>query len=157
MGREQLERLLGGGDDTSSAAWLPSAPALLPSSGRRPQPSHSRRSTGACSVSPFAEAWGPPGLARAVQRLALYGGTVRLGQIRTTDGLRVFMLFLAEGSSTLVECTGAGRPRGARHAQTSAEARTVNTLPTVMATVGASDGAVHLRSWAIGRTSGYGL
>ncbi|MFM9590262.1 hypothetical protein ACKI1J_14290 [Streptomyces scabiei] len=108
MEREQLQRLLGdGGDDTSSAAlaalrsgasyvvWdgTTSAESLATVYGRRLR--HTLRRGIETS-----------GLARAVQRLDLYGGTVRLGRIRTADGSWVFLLFLAEDGSTLVACTG---------------------------------------------------
>ncbi|MBP5906453.1 hypothetical protein F3K40_12980 [Streptomyces sp. LBUM 1478] len=108
MEREQLERLLDGGDDTSSAALAAlragasyvvwdgptSAMSLATIYGRR------LRLTSRRGIE-------TSGLARAVQRLDLYsGGTVRLGRIRTADGSWVFMLFLAEDGSTLVACTG---------------------------------------------------
>ncbi|MBZ3903466.1 hypothetical protein [Streptomyces griseiscabiei] len=104
---EQLERLLGGGDETSLAAlsalragasyivWdgTSSAKSLATVYGRRLR--HTLRRSIETS-----------GLARAVQRLDLYGRPVRLGQIRTADGTWVFMLFLDEDGSTLVACTG---------------------------------------------------
>ncbi|MFF7413815.1 hypothetical protein [Streptomyces lydicus] len=107
MEREQLERLLSGGDDTSSAAlsalragasyvvWdgTPSGKSLATIYGRRLR--HTLRRGMETS-----------GLAQAVQRLDLYGRPVRLGQIRTADGSWIFMLFLDEDSSTLVACTG---------------------------------------------------
>lgn len=107
MEREQLERLLGVGDETSSAAlttvragashlvWdgTTSAEELATIYGRRLR--HTRRRGIEAS-----------GLARAVQRLELYGRPIRLGQIRTADGSWVFMLFLDGDGSTLVACTG---------------------------------------------------
>lgn len=107
MEREQLERLLGDGDETSSAAlsalragaphvvWdgTTSAMSLVTTYGRR------LRYTLRRGIE-------TSGLARAVQRLDLHGGPVRLGQIRTADGSWVFTLFLAEDGSTLVACTG---------------------------------------------------
>jgi hypothetical protein len=107
MQREQLERLLCGGDETSSAAlsalragashvvWdgTTSAKSLATVYGRR------RRHT-------LRKGIETSGLARAVQRLDLYGRPVRLGQIRTADGSWIFMLFLDKDGSTLVACTG---------------------------------------------------
>ena len=107
MEREQLEQLLGDGDETSSAAlsalragaspivWdgTTSAESLATVYGRRLR--HTLRRGIETS-----------GLARAVQRLDLYGRPVRLGQIRTADGSWVFMLFLDGDGSTLVACTG---------------------------------------------------
>ncbi|MCI3240496.1 hypothetical protein MQN93_12250 [Streptomyces sp. 7R016] len=108
MEREQLERLLtGGGDETSAAAlsalyggashvvWdgTTSAESLATIYGRRLRLTL-RRGTETT------------GLARAVQRLDQYGRPVRLGQIRTADGSWVFMLFLDEDGNTLVACTG---------------------------------------------------
>ncbi|MFD9040989.1 hypothetical protein [Streptomyces bottropensis] len=107
MEREQLERLLSGGDDTSSAAlsalragasyvvWegAPAAESLATIYGRRLR--HTLRRGIETS-----------GLSRAVQRLDLYGRPVRLGQIRATDGSWIFMLFLDEDGSMLVACTG---------------------------------------------------
>ncbi|MDX3575623.1 hypothetical protein [Streptomyces sp. FL07-04A] len=107
MEREQLELLLGGGDETSSAAlsalragashvvWdgTTSAKSLAMIYGRRLR--HTLR--GGIETS---------GLARAVQRLDLHGGPVRLGQIRTADGSWVFMLFLDQDATTLLACTG---------------------------------------------------
>ncbi|GGR80627.1 hypothetical protein GCM10010252_18910 [Streptomyces aureoverticillatus] len=105
--REQLERLLSGGDETSSAAlsalragashvvWDGATPAqsLAMIYGRRLRHTHRRGIE-------------TSGLARAVQRLDLYGRPVRLGQLRTADGSWVFMLFLTEDGGTLVACTG---------------------------------------------------
>ncbi|NKY16360.1 hypothetical protein HGA06_20175 [Streptomyces somaliensis DSM 40738] len=107
MEREQLERLLGGGDDTSLAAlsalragashvvWdgTTSAESLARIYGRRLR--HTLRRGIETS-----------GLTRAVQRLDLYDRPVRLGQIRAADGSWIFMLFVDEGGSTLVACTG---------------------------------------------------
>ncbi|MFI1392526.1 hypothetical protein [Streptomyces griseoaurantiacus] len=107
MERKQLERLLGGGDDTSSAAlaalragasyvvWdgTTSPKSLAAIYGRRLR--HTVRRGIETS-----------GLARAVQRLDLYDRPVRLGQIRTAEGTWFFMLFLAEDGSALVACTG---------------------------------------------------
>ncbi|MFE9608010.1 hypothetical protein [Streptomyces sp. NPDC006012] len=107
MEREHLERLLGGGDETSSAAlaalragashvvWdgTSSAELLAKVYGRR------LRLTRRRDIETSGLAW-------AVQRLDLYGRPVRLGQIRTADGSWVFMLFLDEDGSTLVACTG---------------------------------------------------
>ncbi|MFJ9901660.1 hypothetical protein ACIRVK_01935 [Streptomyces sp. NPDC101152] len=112
MEREQLERLLGGGDDTSSAAlaalradasyivWdgTTSPKSLATVYGRRLR--HTLRRGIETS-----------GLAQAVQRLDLYGRPVRLGQIRTADASWIFMLFLDEDSSTLVACTGVRQPQ----------------------------------------------
>ncbi|MFE2032961.1 hypothetical protein ACFXBB_06805 [Streptomyces scopuliridis] len=107
MEREQLERLLDGGDDTSSAAS-----AALRAGGSQVV------WDGTTSPKSLAAVYGrrlrhtlrrgieTSGLAQAVQRLDLYGRPVRLGQIRTTDGSWVFMLFLDEEGSTLVACTG---------------------------------------------------
>lgn len=112
---EQLERLLGGGDDMSSAAlsalragashvvWDGTSPAksLATIYGRRLR--HTLRKGIETS-----------GLARAVQRLDLYGRPVRLGQIKTADGSWNFMLLLDEDGSTLVACTGVWQtPSGA--------------------------------------------
>ncbi|MCX5265305.1 hypothetical protein [Streptomyces sp. NBC_00199] len=107
MEREQLEQLLGGDDDTSSAAlaavragasyvvWegTMSPKSLATVYGRRLR--HTLRRGIETS-----------GLARAVQRLDLYSRPVRLGQIRTADGSWIFMLFLDADGSTLVACTG---------------------------------------------------
>ncbi|WP_245765908.1 hypothetical protein [Streptomyces griseoaurantiacus] len=107
MEREQLERLLGGGDDTSSAAlsalragasyviWdgTTSPKSLAAVYGRR------LRHTVRRGIETL-------GLARAMQRLDLYDRPVRLGQIRTADGTWVFMLFLTEDGGTLIACTG---------------------------------------------------
>jgi hypothetical protein len=107
MEREQLERLLRGGDDTSSAAlaalradasyvvWdgTTSPKSLATVYGRRLR--HTLRRGIETS-----------GLARAVQRLDLCSQPVRLGQIRTADESRIFMLFLDADGSTLVACTG---------------------------------------------------
>ncbi|MEU2160400.1 hypothetical protein [Streptomyces sp. NPDC019208] len=112
MEREQLERLLSGGDDTSSAAlsalragashvvWdgTTSAKSLATIYGRRLR--HTLRRGIETS-----------GLARAVQRLDLYGRPVRLGQIRSADGSWVFMLFLDEDATTLVASTGVRQTR----------------------------------------------
>ncbi|SHI16037.1 hypothetical protein [Streptomyces sp. 3214.6] len=120
MEREQLERLLGGGDETSSAAlsalragashvvWdgTTSAKSLAMIYGRRLR--HTIRKGIETS-----------GLARAVQRLDLYGRPVRLSQITTADGSWVFMLFLAEDGNTLVACTGVRQtPPGAARQDT---------------------------------------
>jgi hypothetical protein len=120
MELEQLERLLGDGDDTSSAAlsalragasyvvWdgTPSAKSLATIYGR--QLRHTLRRGIETS-----------GLARAVQRLDLYGRPVRLGQIRTADGPWTFILFLDENGSTLVACTGVRQiPPGAARPDT---------------------------------------
>ncbi|MEU5366307.1 hypothetical protein ABZ354_23015 [Streptomyces sp. NPDC005925] len=107
MEREQLERLLCDGDDTSSAALTAlragaayviwdgtTSPKLLAAIyGRRLR--HTVRRGIETS-----------GLARAVQRLDLYARPVRLGQIRTADRTWVFMLFLDGDGSTLIACTG---------------------------------------------------
>ncbi|WP_326729564.1 hypothetical protein [Streptomyces phaeochromogenes] len=107
MERQQLERLLSGGDDTSSAAlsalragasyviWdgTTSCESLATVYGRRLR--HTLRKGIETS-----------GLARAVQRLDVYGRPVRLGQIRAADGSWVFMLFLDQDGGTLVACTG---------------------------------------------------
>ncbi|MFJ4785860.1 hypothetical protein [Streptomyces sp. NPDC088794] len=107
MDREKLERLLDVGDETSLAAlsalragasyvvWdgTTSVKSLATVYGRRLR--HTLRKGIETS-----------GLARAVQRLDLYSGPVRLGQIRTADGSWVFMLFLDEDGSTLLACTG---------------------------------------------------
>lgn len=107
MKREPLERLLGCGDETPSAAlsalragasyvvWdgTTSAKSLATIYGRRLR--HTRRRGIETS-----------GLARAVQRLDLYGRPVRLGQITASDRSWIFMLFLDEDASTLVACTG---------------------------------------------------
>ncbi|MGW1538908.1 hypothetical protein ACWCPM_01190 [Streptomyces sp. NPDC002309] len=112
MEREQLERLLSGGDDTSSAAlsalragashvvWdgTTSAESLAMIYGRRLR--HTLRRGIETS-----------GLVRAVQRLDLYARPIRLGQIRSADGSWIFMLFLDEDGSTLVACTGVRRTR----------------------------------------------
>lgn len=107
MEREQLEWLLGGGDEASSAAL-----AAL-----RAGASHVVWD-GTTSTESLAAVYGrrlrhtlrrgieTSGLARAVQRLDLYGRPVRLGQIRTVDGSWIFMLFLDEDGSALVACTG---------------------------------------------------
>ncbi|MFF8566743.1 hypothetical protein ACF06N_17475 [Streptomyces albidoflavus] len=110
MEREHLERQLSGGDDTSSAAlsalrpgatyvvWdgTPTAESLATIYGR--QLRHTLRRGTETS-----------GLARAVQRLDLYGQPVRLGQIKASDGSWIFMLFLDEDGSMLVACTGVRR------------------------------------------------
>ncbi|MFI9392146.1 hypothetical protein ACIG53_14835 [Streptomyces bauhiniae] len=110
MEREQLERLLGGGDDTSAAAlaalradasyvvWdgMTSPKALATVYGRRLR--HTLRKGIETS-----------GLAQAVRRLDLYSRPVRLGQIRTADGSWIFMLFLDADGSTLLACTGVRR------------------------------------------------
>ncbi|MER5430573.1 hypothetical protein [Streptomyces sp. NPDC002588] len=107
MEQEQLERLLEGGDGTSSAAlsalragashvvWdgTTSAESLATIYGRRLR--HTLRRGIETS-----------GLARAVQQLDLYSRPVRLGQIKTADGSWVFMLFLDQDATTLVACTG---------------------------------------------------
>lgn len=117
MEREQLERLLGGDDETSSAVraalrlgashvvWdgtVPTEP-LARVYGRRLK--HTRRKGIETS-----------GLERAVQDLAEHGGPVRLGQIRTADGSWVYMLLLDQDGSALVACTGVRQTR-TRHLQ----------------------------------------
>ncbi|RDG35566.1 hypothetical protein [Streptomyces corynorhini] len=107
MEREQLERLLGGGDDTSSAALAAlragapyvvwdgtTSPKSLATVYRR-RLRHTVRKDIETS-----------GLAWAVQRLDLYGRPVRLGQIKTADGVWIFMVFLDADGSRLVACTG---------------------------------------------------
>ncbi|NEB06015.1 hypothetical protein [Streptomyces sp. SID13726] len=110
MEREQLERLLSGGDDTASAAlaalcagasyvvWdgTMSSKSLATVYGRR------LRLT-------LRKGIETSGLAQAVQHLDLYGRPIRLGRIRTADGSWIFMLFLDENSSALVACTGVRR------------------------------------------------
>ncbi|MGW1211820.1 hypothetical protein ACWD5F_19565 [Streptomyces sp. NPDC002499] len=110
MDREQLERLLSGGDEASSAAldalragashvvWdgTTSGEMLAKVYGRRLR--HTLRRNIETS-----------GLERAVSRLASHHGPVRLGQIRTADGSWTFMLFLDQDGSTLVACTGVRR------------------------------------------------
>ncbi|OQD53164.1 hypothetical protein BM536_034110 [Streptomyces phaeoluteigriseus] len=112
MEREQLERLLGGGDDTSSAAlsalragasyvvWdgTTSPESLSTVYGRR-----LRRT--------LRRGIETSGLAQAVQRLDPNGRPVHLGRVRTADGSWVFMLFLDEDGSTLVACTGVRQAR----------------------------------------------
>ncbi|WP_055565975.1 hypothetical protein [Streptomyces atriruber] len=112
MKREQLERLLADGDETSSAAlaalragashvvWegTTSAESLARVYGRRLR--HTLRRGIETS-----------GLAQAVRRLDLHSRPVRLGQIRAADGSWVFMLFLDEDGSKLVACTGVRRPQ----------------------------------------------
>lgn len=107
MEREQLERLLGGDDGTSSAAraalragashvvWAGTVPTepLARIYGR--QLKHTRRKGIETS-----------GLERAVQDLAEHDGPVRLGQVRTADGSWAYMLFLNQDDSSLVACTG---------------------------------------------------
>ncbi|MGW8688354.1 hypothetical protein ACWGNN_46645 [Streptomyces sp. NPDC055817] len=107
MEREQLEQLLSDGDETSSAAL----------SALRAGASHVVRD-GTTSTDTLAKVYGrrlrhtgrrgieTSGLARAVQRLDLYGRPIRLGQIRAADGSWVFMLFLDADDGTLVACTG---------------------------------------------------
>ncbi|MET9461463.1 hypothetical protein ABZY05_41560 [Streptomyces canus] len=117
MQREQLERLLGGGDETSSAAlaelradasfvvWngTTSSESLATVYGRR------LRHTVRMGIETC-------GLAQAVQRLDLYSRPVRLGQIKTADGSWIFMLFLDADGNTLVACTGVrqSQPASAR-------------------------------------------
>lgn len=107
MEREQLERLLGGDDETSLAAravlsagashvvWEGTVPteSLARVYGRRLR--HTRR-----------KGIETTGLERAVQRLDRHGRPVRLGQIRAADGSWIFMLFLNQDGSALVACTG---------------------------------------------------
>lgn len=107
LDREQLERMLAGDDETSSAAlavlrdgashvvWegTTSAKSLARIYGRRLR--HTLR-RGIETTS----------LERAVQLLGRHGQPVRLGQITSTDGAWVFMLFITEDSSGLVACTG---------------------------------------------------
>ncbi|MFD8325147.1 hypothetical protein [Streptomyces lydicus] len=107
MQRERLEQLLSGDDETSVAAlsalrasasyvvWdgTTSAESLAGVDGRR------LRHT-------LQKGIDTSGLEQAVERLNRYGGPVRLGQIRSTDGLWIFMLFLDQASGTLVACTG---------------------------------------------------
>ncbi|TGN84057.1 hypothetical protein E5082_12205 [Streptomyces griseoluteus] len=107
MKREALERLLGRGDETSLAAlsalhagasyvvWdgATSAKSLATIYARRLR--HTLR-----------RGIETHGLARAVQRLDLYGRPVRLGQVTAADRSWIFMLFLNEDGSTLVACPG---------------------------------------------------
>ncbi|MEV0935592.1 hypothetical protein ACIBMX_21790 [Streptomyces phaeochromogenes] len=107
MEREQLERLLGGGDETSLAALsaLRAGASYVMWDGTTSAKQHAtvygRRLRHA-----LRKGIETSGLARAVQRLDLYGRPVRLGQIRTADGSWIFMLFLDEDGGTLVACTG---------------------------------------------------
>jgi hypothetical protein len=110
--REQLEQLLRGGDDTSSAAlaalrvgasyvvWdgTTSPKSLATIYGRRLR--HSLRA-----------GTETPGLAQAVQRLDLYDRPIRLCRIRAADGCWIFLLFLDEDVSRLVACTGIRQAR----------------------------------------------
>lgn len=118
MKREPLERLLGCGDETSLAAlsalragasyvvWdgTTSAKSLAAIYARRLR--HTLRRGIETS-----------GLARAVQRLDLYGQPVRLGQITAADRPWIFMLFLDEEGSRLVACTGVRQTQPARRDQ----------------------------------------
>lgn len=107
MEREQLEQLLGGGDDTSSAALAAlRAGASYIVWGGTTSPESLATVYGRRLRHTLRRGIETSGLARAVQRLDLYGRPVRLGQIRTTDGFWIFMLFLDEDGSTLVACTG---------------------------------------------------
>lgn len=110
MDRQQLERLLADGDETSSAAL-----AVLRDGG-----SHVVWD-GTCPAEPLAGVYrrrlrhttrrGIPtlGLERAVRLLGERRRPVRLGQITAGDGAWVFVLFLDEDGSGLVACTGVRR------------------------------------------------
>ncbi|MGW2891575.1 hypothetical protein ACWDDN_41010 [Streptomyces griseoruber] len=107
MEREQLERLLGGGDDTSSAALaaLRAGASYVVWDGTT-SPKSLATVYGRRLCHTLRRGIETSGLARAVQRLDLYSRPVRLGQIRTADGSWIFMLFLDADGSTLVACTG---------------------------------------------------
>lgn len=107
MEREQLERLLSGGDEASSAAL-----AAL------------RRGgsfviwEGTASVEPVARIYGQRlrrtrrkgiqtiGFERAVELLKEHDQPIGMGQVRAGDGSWVFMLFLSEDGKALLACTG---------------------------------------------------
>ncbi|MFE2228633.1 hypothetical protein [Streptomyces kronopolitis] len=105
--RKRLEQLLSGDDQTSVAAlaalradasyvvWdgTTSAESLARVYGRR------LRHTLQKGIETSS-------LEQTVQRLKRYGGSVRLGQIRATDGSWIFMVFLDQDGCTLVACTG---------------------------------------------------
>ncbi|GAB7032106.1 hypothetical protein JCM4914_35670 [Streptomyces platensis subsp. malvinus] len=105
--RERLDRLLSGDDETSVAALA----ALRAGASYVVW-------DGTTSAEPLARVYGrrlrhtlrkgieTSGLEQAVERLNRYGGPVRLGQIRATDGPWIFMLFLDQDGGTLVACTG---------------------------------------------------
>ncbi|WP_306186530.1 hypothetical protein [Streptomyces sp. MK5] len=110
MEREVLERLLVGDDEASVAAlaalrcggyyvvWegtTASEPLAL-IYGRRLR--HARR-----------RGIETKNLAGAVELLGRHQRSVRLGQIRATDGSWTFMLFLAEDGGRLIACTGVRR------------------------------------------------
>ncbi|MEU5593436.1 hypothetical protein [Streptomyces sp. NPDC020298] len=110
MEREELERLLAGGDETSLAAlaalrggashvvWDGTMPAEAYANVYRARLRRTVR-------------MGTPtlGLERAVQLLGQHEEPIRLGQITAADGTWVFMLFLDQDGSGLVACTGVRR------------------------------------------------
>ncbi|WDT56502.1 hypothetical protein [Streptomyces sp. G7(2002)] len=110
MQRERLEQLLSGDDETSVAALatLRASASYVVWDGAMPAESLARvygrrlRHTLRKSIE-------TSGLEQAVQ-LNRYGGPVRLGQIRATDGSWIFTLFLDQDGGTLVACTGVRQP-----------------------------------------------
>ncbi|MEU2563508.1 hypothetical protein ABZ626_29840 [Streptomyces longispororuber] len=110
MERKHLELLLDGGDETSSLALsaLRADGSYViydgTASARLYAAVYTRRLR--LTVRRGTET---SDLARAVQRLDLYDGPVRLGRITSADQSWTFLLFLDEDSSTLVACTGVRR------------------------------------------------
>ncbi|MGF0170199.1 hypothetical protein ACQF36_06615 [Streptomyces sp. Marseille-Q5077] len=107
MEREELERLLGDGDETSSAARaaLRAGASHIVWDGTT-SPESLARIYGRRLKHTIRKGIETSGLEQAVQRLARHDRPVRLGQIRAADGSWVFMLFLDQDSSVLVACTG---------------------------------------------------
>lgn len=105
--RERLEQLLSGDDETSAAplAALRASASYVVWDGTTPAESLARI-YGRRLRHTLQKGIETPGLEQAVQRLNRYGGPVRLGQIRATDGSWIFMLFLDQDGSMLVACTG---------------------------------------------------
>ncbi|WP_078889596.1 hypothetical protein [Streptomyces sp. NRRL S-1813] len=116
MQRERLEQLLRGDDETSAAALaaLRAGASYVVWDGTTPAQSlagvYGRRLRHT-----LQKGIETSGLEQAVQRLNRYGGPVRLGQIRATDGSWIFMLFLDQDGGTLVACTGVRQSRPVPH------------------------------------------
>ncbi|MCX4666128.1 hypothetical protein OG453_05535 [Streptomyces sp. NBC_01381] len=108
MDREQLEPLLAAGDGEAPSTALDAL---------RDGASHVVWE-GTTSAESLAHIYGrrlrhtlrkgieTTGLERAVELLSRHGQPVRLGQINSSDGAWVFMLFITEDGRGLVACTG---------------------------------------------------
>ncbi|MFI1739520.1 hypothetical protein [Streptomyces sioyaensis] len=105
--RERLEQLLTGDDETSVAALaaLRASASYVVWDGTTPAESLARI-YGRRLRHTLRKGIETSGLEQAVERVNRYGGPVRLGQIRSTDGSWIFMLFLDQDGGTQVACTG---------------------------------------------------